>query len=315
MSCAAGLSPKEYCASPAAVPQVCPRTPSNRMPSTTDLSTVPRACCMAMTADCLSCSAGVSVEEFCSRPNNSQYPGCERFNTPRACCMAMTADCLSCSAGVSVEEFCSRPNNSQYPGCEQVVPAARYETIYVGDHLVDCVGVVPMKCMLVKSNLADEWTYFYDVIQGFDYDPGFVYQLQVSVEEIPNPPADGSSLRYGLIEVVAKTQTSVPQPSAPSKPRMLHVAKKHSTRVALVWAAPVNNFDCSQDGYIVQYRRKEGGLKSHWKNVGGITRDTVVELHGLTPGKVYAVQVTPVTADGVKGKPARRSFATKKEHR
>merc|ERR1711976_530344 len=138
-----------------------------------------------------------SVEEFCSRPNNSQYPGCERFNAPRACCMAMTADCLSCSAGVSVEEFCSRPNNTHYPGCEQVVPAARYETIYVGDHLVDCVGVVPMKCMLVKSNLADEWTYFYDVIQGFDYDPGFVYQLQVSVEEIPNPPAYGSSLRYG----------------------------------------------------------------------------------------------------------------------
>ncbi|MFN3333306.1 MAG: hypothetical protein ACK47M_12410, partial [Caldilinea sp.] len=32
------------------------------------------------------------------------------------------------------------------------VSAAREATFYVGPELVDCVGVAPMKCMLVREN-------------------------------------------------------------------------------------------------------------------------------------------------------------------
>eukprot|EP00493_Phyllostaurus_siculus_P028047 UN28395 len=58
-------------------------------------------CCKAMNADCLACSAGMSVADYCD-----SYPetiGCDRT----MCCMAMTADCLACSAGVSFEEYCN----------------------------------------------------------------------------------------------------------------------------------------------------------------------------------------------------------------
>ena len=65
----------------------------------------PDMCCRALTADCLSCTAGVTPEEYClKRPDTA---GCEEYHPPpQPCCMAMTADCLACSAGVTPYEYC-----------------------------------------------------------------------------------------------------------------------------------------------------------------------------------------------------------------
>ena len=75
-------------------------------------------------------------------------------------------------------------------------------TLYVGPELVDCVGVGPQKCMLVKTEPDGEYQYFYDQIQGFEYEEGYTYELLVEVDEVENPPADASSLSYTLMEVV-----------------------------------------------------------------------------------------------------------------
>jgi len=82
------------------------------------------------------------------------------------------------------------------------------KTLYVAHHLVDCVGVGPMKCMLVRETPDAEWTNFYSKIEGFDYEPGFDYQLTVRTEKVENPPADASSIRYILEELVSKTPMS-----------------------------------------------------------------------------------------------------------
>lgn len=79
--------------------------------------------------------------------------------------------------------------------------------IYVADHLVDCVSVGPQKCMLVKDKIVDNWTNFYGNIEGFDYEEGYEYLLNVKVEEIKNPPADAPSFKYILVEVFEKTKT------------------------------------------------------------------------------------------------------------
>ena len=47
----------------------------------------------------------------------------------------------------------------------------------------------------------DTWTKFYSDIEGFDYEPGTIYNLSVKTEPISNPPADGSSIKYMLLEV------------------------------------------------------------------------------------------------------------------
>lgn len=79
------------------------------------------------------------------------------------------------------------------------------KTLYVGPELVDCVGVGPQTCMQVKENPADAYTLFYQQIEGFTFEPGYEYELLVSVETIENPPADGSSLKYTLVNIVSQT--------------------------------------------------------------------------------------------------------------
>lgn len=83
--------------------------------------------------------------------------------------------------------------------------SGRRVVMYVASELADCVGVVPMKCFRVRYAPDDEWQLFYDEIIGFDFEPGFDYELSVEVTEVADPPADASSLRYELLDVLAKT--------------------------------------------------------------------------------------------------------------
>ena len=81
--------------------------------------------------------------------------------------------------------------------------------LIVADHLENCVGVGPQSCMLVKENPEEEWTYFYDQIEGFEYEEGYTYELLVNEIPVPNPAADASSLRYELKNIISKTPTLI----------------------------------------------------------------------------------------------------------
>lgn len=82
--------------------------------------------------------------------------------------------------------------------------AVRETTLYVGPELVECVGVGPMQCMLVTENPAEKPQFFYSQIEGFEFESGFSYALRVRIEPVANAPADASSLKYTLIEVLSK---------------------------------------------------------------------------------------------------------------
>jgi heat shock protein HslJ len=103
---------------------------------------------------------------------------------------------------------------------EEPASMAEIKTLFVGPELVECTGVAPQQCMLVSETADGEPQFFYDAIEGFTFEPGYSYELRVQVETIANPPADGSSLRYILVEEVSKTavETAVtsdmPVPSA-----------------------------------------------------------------------------------------------------
>ncbi len=83
--------------------------------------------------------------------------------------------------------------------------AGMEKTVYVGPELVECVGVAPQTCLQVKEDPQAEYTLRYDPIEGFNFEPGFEYQLVVREETIANPPADGSSIKWTLVEEVSKT--------------------------------------------------------------------------------------------------------------
>lgn len=78
------------------------------------------------------------------------------------------------------------------------------KTFQVAPAMEDCVGVGPMTCLLVKQSPESNYQMFYSTIEGFDYVPGYEYELKVRVTERVNVPADASEYEYQLVEVLAK---------------------------------------------------------------------------------------------------------------
>lgn len=79
------------------------------------------------------------------------------------------------------------------------------EKIIVASEPADCVGVAPMKCLLIKQGHSDSWEYWYSGIEGFEYEPGFEYELEVRRIDIKNPPMDSPSVKYVLVKELSKT--------------------------------------------------------------------------------------------------------------
>ncbi len=79
----------------------------------------------------------------------------------------------------------------------------------VNSYTVDCIGEMEGTCLLVQEgNMigTENWEYFYfvDSIEGFVYEPGYVYGLEVKKTEVSDPPADGSSVKYELVRIISK---------------------------------------------------------------------------------------------------------------
>lgn len=85
----------------------------------------------------------------------------------------------------------------------------------VASQNADCTGVGPQKCLLVKKGTDPNWEFFYSSIDGFNYEPGYEYVLEVKEEKLENVPADASSIKYALVKEVSKTaKTSENLPAA-----------------------------------------------------------------------------------------------------
>lgn len=67
-------------------------------------------------------------------------------------------------------------------------------------------GVMMMDCMLVKEDNTKDWSFFYNHIDGFNYEKGYEYVLEVKKEELENVPADVSSLKYILVKQISKIE-------------------------------------------------------------------------------------------------------------
>jgi hypothetical protein len=90
-------------------------------------------------------------------------------------------------------------------GCDSVGPDREtHLTLYVAPTMVDCVGEGTQRCLLVKEHPDEEWRYFYGAVIGFTYEPGYRFTLLVERHHIPNPPADGASVEYRLLRILAR---------------------------------------------------------------------------------------------------------------
>ena len=106
------------------------------------------------------------------------------------------------------------------PTCAQEV-----RSIWVAHRRVDCIGVAPQKCYLIKSTQYEDWKFWYSEIEGFDFEEGYAYELLVREVPVENAPADAPSMKLELVEVLLKVETfeskgerQTPPPVPPSAP-------------------------------------------------------------------------------------------------
>ncbi len=78
--------------------------------------------------------------------------------------------------------------------------------LVVGPQLIDCQGGPQGKCYQVKYSSNADWVNFPNVIQGFEWEAGYEYELRVKVIENRPRNSDFIFLSYELIEVIRKIQ-------------------------------------------------------------------------------------------------------------
>lgn len=94
--------------------------------------------------------------------------------------------------------------------CENDSTDKTAETIlFVNSAKVDCTGVGEMKCLQTQESemlSPNDWKNFYGNIEGFEYEPGYIYKISVKKEKLDpaTVPADASSIKYSLVEVLEK---------------------------------------------------------------------------------------------------------------
>lgn len=67
-------------------------------------------------------------------------------------------------------------------------------------------NIYPNKSLLVKiEKESTEWIILYNNdIKGFEYEEGYTYRIFVKRSSNTNPPQDGSSVEYTLIDILNK---------------------------------------------------------------------------------------------------------------
>jgi uncharacterized protein DUF4377 len=96
------------------------------------------------------------------------------------------------------------PSAPEAPSSAPVV-----ETLFVKDQRATCEAEGKRECLQVRSAESEEWRNLFSPIAGFEYEPGYTYQLEVEASRVVNPPADAAALKYRLLKVVSKRKAGM----------------------------------------------------------------------------------------------------------
>ena len=88
------------------------------------------------------------------------------------------------------------------------------ETITVASRKAVCYGAGKMECFLIKHQPDGQWEFWYDGIEGFDYEPGYEYVIKVRRVEREKGLQDVGSYYYRFADLVSmeeKQSENLPQ--------------------------------------------------------------------------------------------------------
>ena len=78
--------------------------------------------------------------------------------------------------------------------------------LLVESYTVTCQGFIEQQCYLVKEGDAipdGEWSLFFESIDGFDYVPGFRYEIEVSKTERDPLVQDVGKYQYTFVSMIS----------------------------------------------------------------------------------------------------------------
>jgi len=117
-------------------------------------------------------------------------------------------------------------------------------TLWINSSKSPCTGVGKQSCMQVREDTTKQWQLFYNTIDGFTYEEGYIYKISVSKETIPQEkvPADGSSIKYSLIKVLSKTKEVLPDIAGTWKLTQLQNTQVDTIELQIVIPTTSNSF-------------------------------------------------------------------------
>ena len=86
---------------------------------------------------------------------------------------------------------------------------ANTEILIIGPYRTECPSFSGSDCYLEFNEESQRWEFFYDGIRGFDFEPGYIWTLKVSLHEYSGDIQDVGKYEYRLIEVLSKEEASV----------------------------------------------------------------------------------------------------------
>ena len=91
------------------------------------------------------------------------------------------------------------------------------EIITIGPYTETCQGLIEQQCYLEFNEERQRWEFFYEGIQGFEFEPGFIWTLKVSLHEREEGIQDVGRYEYRLVEILDKEAASIDE-KPPRKP-------------------------------------------------------------------------------------------------
>lgn len=107
---------------------------------------------------------------------------------------------------------CASPGVAPAGGGAAVPTEARWT---VGPARVECVGVAPTWCLMVRDTPDGPWRRHFGPIEGLRFVPGDEVDLAIRFEAVPRPPADAADRRtIAVREIARRTLPGTPLPEA-----------------------------------------------------------------------------------------------------
>ena len=91
-------------------------------------------------------------------------------------------------------------------GCDSPSHDSSLEILTIGPYTRTCQGFIEQTCFVEYNGDNQQWEFFYEPIQGFDFEPGFVYTLEVRLEDRGTDIQDVGRYAYHLVAILDKSE-------------------------------------------------------------------------------------------------------------